>query len=277
VARFDSNGAFRWSRTLNGSANGFDGADSVAVERGGYIIAAGTLDNAGTGTGEDFTVARFAPNGALLWQRNLNGSAGASDRARSVVIDRQGNAVAAGRLDNGGAVAGGDFAVVKFAPNGAVLWRRALNGSADGLDEAWSVAVDRNGDVVAAGWRFEFATVLDILVAKFQGDSGTLRWQQTLNGTANDVDVPFSVAVDSQQNVVVAGFTSNTGTGEDFTVAKFHRNTGALLWQQDLNGSANGHDGAIGLAADVEGGIFAAGFTFNTGTGDDFTVAKFDR
>ena len=36
-----------------------------------------------------------------------------------------------------------------------------------------------------------------------------------------------------------AGDTVNTGTGDDFTVAKFDRD-GTLLWQQTLNGTANG-------------------------------------
>jgi hypothetical protein len=38
---------------------------------------------------------------------------------------------------------------------------------------------------------------------------------------ANGNDVANVVAVDNQGNVVAAGFTLNTGTGQDFTVAKF--------------------------------------------------------
>ena len=75
----------------------------------------------------------------------------------------------------------------------------------------------------------------DFIVAKFAPD-GTLLWQQTLNGTANGCDAALSVAVDTEGNVLAAGSTENTGTGLDFTVAKFARD-GTLLWQQTLNGT----------------------------------------
>ena len=112
-------------------------------------------------------------------------------------------------------------------------------------------------------------------MAKFDRD-GTLLWQQNLNGTANIFDEACSVAVDNQGNVLAAGRTENTGTGSDFTVAKFDRD-GTLLWQQNLNGTANGSDEAFSVAVDNQGDVLAAGRTQNTGIDDDFTVAKFDR
>ena len=84
------------------------------------------------------------------------------------------------------------------------------------------------------------------------------------------------MAVDTEGNVLAAGFTQNTGTGPDFTVVKFARD-GTLLWQQTLNGTANGGDEALSVAVDTQGNVLAAGSTRNTGTGPDFTVAKFAR
>ena len=52
---------------------------------------------------------------------------------------------------------------------------------------------------------------------------------------------------------------------------------GTLLWQQNLNGTANGNDQARSVAVDNRGKVVAAGSTVNIGTGTDFTVAKFDR
>ena len=67
-----------------------------------------------------------------------------------------------------------------------------------------------------------------------------------------------------------------TGTSLDFTVAKFDR-AGSLLWQQKLNGTANGDDQALSVGVDNHGNVVAAGATRNSGTFFDFTVAKFDR
>ena len=43
------------------------------------MLAAGVTVN--TGTGQDFTVAKFAPDGTLLWQRTLDGTANVDDAA----------------------------------------------------------------------------------------------------------------------------------------------------------------------------------------------------
>src|SRR5207248_34762 len=99
----------------------------------------------------------------------------------------------------------------------------------------------------------------DFTVAKFDSGGGLL-WQRSLNGTANATDSAQAVAVDGQGNVVAAGFSENTGTGFDFTVAKFRAADGALLWKGTLNGSANGFDQAQSVAVDPQGNVVAAGF-----------------
>src|SRR5436309_2715744 len=58
-------------------------------------------------------------------------------------------------------------------------------------------------------------------VAARPNGPGSLLWQQNLNGTLNQTDAALCVAVDNQGNVVAAGYSANTGTGADFTVAKF--------------------------------------------------------
>ncbi|PYR24837.1 MAG: hypothetical protein DMF98_14165, partial [Acidobacteria bacterium] len=62
----------------------------------------------------DRTVAKFARDGTLLWQQNLNGTAAnSSDQALSVAVDNQGNVLAAGFTQN---TAGTSyFTVAKFA------------------------------------------------------------------------------------------------------------------------------------------------------------------
>ena len=75
------------------------------------------------------------------------------------------------------------------------------------------MAVDTQGNVLAAGVTWNTGTGGDFTVAKFAPD-GTLLWQQTRNGTANDSDEASSVAVDTEGDVLAAGVTRNTGTGQ---------------------------------------------------------------
>ena len=139
-----------WAKILNGTAHARDRALSMAVDHEGNVLAAGVISN--TGTGGDFAVVKFAPDGTLLWQQTLNGTANAADSANSVVVDHEGNVLAAGVISNTGT--GGDFTVAKFAGDGTLLWRRTLNGTANTAntaDSANSVVVDHEGNVFAAG------------------------------------------------------------------------------------------------------------------------------
>ena len=70
---------------------------------------------------------------------------------------------------------------------GTLLWQQTLNGTANGDDKAFSVAVDTKGTCSPPASPRIPAPVWDFTVAKFAPD-GTLLWRQTLNGTANSDD-----------------------------------------------------------------------------------------
>ena len=243
------------------------------------MVAAGFTRN--SIDSEDFTVAKFDRDGILLWLQNLSGNAVNSlDSAHSVVVDHQGNVVAAGSTENIRASGNraSDFTVAKFDRNGALLWQQNVSGTANG-SFARSVAVDSMGNVAAVGSTHNSGASADLTVAKFDRD-GILLWQRSLNGAANAFDQAFSVAVDEQGNAAVAGGSDSPNNGRTFgafSVAKFDRD-GTVLWQQNLNGTATGQAVAFSVAVDNHGKVVAAGSTPNTGTGvSDFTVVKFDR
>src|SRR5436189_70771 len=104
---------------------------------------------------------------------------------------------------------------------GTLLWQQNFNGCACPVngDFARSVAVDKQGNVVATGFTINPGTIRDFTVAKSDRD-GALLWQQILTGTGVIVFEPLPVAVDNQGNV---------GAGRLGGVAKFDRD-GILLW-----------------------------------------------
>ncbi len=251
-----ADGTELWRKVINGTSNLPDVAEAVTVDAVGDVVAAGWTQNTGTGIG--FTVVKFSgTDGAELWRKVIDG------QARAVAVDTVGDVVAAG--------AGPGFFVVKFSgTNGTELWRGAIVGA---TVSANAVTVDAAGDVVAAG--NTTATGPDFTVVKFSGVDGTELWRQFISGSAfNSFDVAFAVTADTVGDVVAAGVTENAGTGRDFTVAKFDRTSGTVLWRRDIIGTANGNDEARAVALDGAGDVVAAGFTFNIGTAADFTVVK---
>jgi hypothetical protein len=61
----------------------------VAVDRRGNVVAGGNTIN--TGSGIDFTGAKFNRNGRPLGKWTLNGTASDFDSTSAVAVDRQGN------------------------------------------------------------------------------------------------------------------------------------------------------------------------------------------
>ena len=170
-----------------------------------------------------------------------------------------------------------DFTVIKFnGANGTELWRHLIGGSSRGLEVPNAVTLDDVGDVVVAGHidtDFADFSFSNFTVIKFKGAKGTELWRH-LTGNFNASGVANAVTLDGARNVIAAGFITNPGSGSDFTVIKFDGASGAELWRQVINGTANAGDQALAVRADVAGNVVAVGFIRNSDTLDDFTIVK---
>ena len=215
---------------INGqAANSSDWASAVTVDAAGDVVAVGVTQN--SPNRNDFTVVKFAgTTGLPLWGKVISGTGVNSDsEALAATVDAAGDVVAAGFIQNS---TGHDFTVVKLAGGtGVEIWRQVLNGTANGDDQARAVAVDRSGNVVAAGFSENTSSSFDFTVIKFAGTSGVPLWERVLHGTAapsgSKFEAALAVAVDPKGDVVAAGSTQNVGTFFDFTVVKLDGTDGS--------------------------------------------------
>jgi outer membrane protein assembly factor BamB len=271
VVKFDGvAGTELWRQMINGRANHDDYVSAVKVDAKGDVVAVGSTRNMPEHPIGDFAVVKFdGANGAEMWRTIIPGTSSGSSGASAVTVDGEGSVLAAGFT------VGSDLSVSKFeGVTGAEVWRQAINGTANGVDFATAVALDGKGDVVVVGFIQNIGTGNDFSVVKFEAITGRELWRQTINGTANGEDRALAASVDSFDNVVAAGYITNTGTGNDLTVVKFDGASGTELWRQVIDGTMNGYDFAYSVMMDAAGDVIAAGVTRNTGTGVDFTVVK---
>ena len=138
-------------------------------------------------------------------------------------------------------------------------WEAFLRNTTDYLfDYADPVAVDSRGNVIAGGATDGFT------VAKFTGDSGSEQWRYTADFGGYTA---AAVAVDGADDVVA------TGGFSAFVVVKLDGRTGAEVWRY-LAGAVAPYQGALAVAVDQSGDVFAGGATANGGNTNDFTVVK---
>jgi uncharacterized delta-60 repeat protein len=159
LARYNPNGSLDTSFSGNGrqqtNFGGYDGANGVALQGDGKIVAVGFAS-----LGGDFGLARYNPNGSLDTSFSGNGRQttdfGASaDGASSVAIQGDGKIVAVGCacFDDPSAR---DFALARYNPNGALDASFSNDGKLTtdfgaSEDAAGAVALQTDGKIVAVG------------------------------------------------------------------------------------------------------------------------------
>lgn len=240
---------------------------------------------------------------AYVWVRQ----AGTNATGNEVAADNQGNSYAVGSFQ-GSATFGttaltsagnNDIFVVKYDPDGNVLWARRQGGTSS--DAANSIDVDGSGNSYVTGTyqgSVTFGTTTltnsggdDVFVVKYD-PAGNVLWAR--KGGGSSPDVANSITVDGTGNSYVTGtFEGNTTFGtttlnsagnRDVFVVKYDT-AGNFLWARRGGGSST--DIANGISVDAAGNSYISGnyqgtATFGTAPaltnsgGDDIFVVKYD-
>src|SRR4029453_11605412 len=166
-------------------------------------------------------------------------TAGGFEDGNGVAVAPDGSVYVVGTSDNSKAL------LVKFDPNGTLIWQRTWGGT---LGEAGlGIAVSGDGaSVYITGQTLSFgAGNIDAFLVKFDA-SGNLVWQRTWGGPINETAQEVTVAGDG--SVYVAG-DGNSFFGNDAILLKFAAD-GTLIWQRDWRGGTSPSDdsAALGVA-----------------------------
>ena len=153
-----------WVARYNGPADSHDYAHALAVDPDGNVYVTG--QSAQVGIDLDYGTIKYDGDGNQLWVARYNGPGDVIDGAHALALDGQGNAYVAG-LCCYGVGGGGDFATIKYDPEGRQLWSYRYNGVANAYDEARALAVDGQGNVYVSGWSEGVGTSSDYATVKY--------------------------------------------------------------------------------------------------------------
>lgn len=241
------------------------------------------------------TTGTVTPSGAgtrsgtedLTWNKAVGGSN--AERSYKTAVDSSGNVYVIGANQNFvSGVSGNDWVIRKYNSAGTEItagWPIAANGSANASDVPQAIVVDKNGDIYVAGSCIVTgSSYADWCIKKFSasGIENTAQWNLRFSSSFDQTDTIQALAVDSQNNLYVAGtgfnlVTAGSSAG-DWWIKKFSAT--AIEDQTNWNKKFDGGAGATvnDLVIDAGDNVYAVGYGYNliNGTsGYDWWLKKF--
>lgn len=255
------------SRKIYGGI-GADYFSSVAVDSANNVICAGYTTSEGTGM-YDTLIVKFDNNLTIIGRKRYGGSS--LDYFYGVTVDANNNIICVGvtsseSVDNGRAL------VVKFDTNLTIVYRK-IYGNVGNYNVFNSVAVDSSNNVICAGSVVHSGSSdTNALVVKFDGSLNLLS-SKVYSKIGNDEFL--SVVIDSNNNIICAGFTTSEGAGQrDALVVKF--DTALSISHSKVYGGS-GSEQFAGVYVDSSDNIICVGQTNSEGVGKiNALIVKFD-
>jgi uncharacterized delta-60 repeat protein len=143
ILKFGPDGTLAWQR-IWGPATG----EGIVVAPDGNLYIAGVGPRAGAATRADIALLKVGPASDLVWQRTYS-AAEIVDARGGVTVGPDGSVYVAGAAQEVTQKVVLDALLVKFSPDGSLLWDRAWGGRSG--DVAGGVAVLPDGTAMLAG------------------------------------------------------------------------------------------------------------------------------
>lgn len=248
---------------------------------------------------EDVYVAKYTPQGSLVWARGVDGSG--TDASHGLAVTDSGDVVVTGSFQNTAdfdpgagtyeltSAGADDIFVWKLDSGGDLVWARAMSGTSNEVGR--SVAVMPDGGVVVTG---EFAGTVDfdpgagvnslvnasgtsyqdVFVTRLDA-SGDFVWAKRIGGSR--FDKGYDVAVGPDGSILTTGnfqstvdfdpgagtfSLSTTGSSDYDTFVLKLTESGDFVWAKRWGGSGVEIGNAVAVGAD--GAVYTAGVFSNT-------------
>ncbi|WP_225784940.1 cadherin-like domain-containing protein [Xenophilus sp. Marseille-Q4582] len=291
LIRLNANGTLDTSfsedgRLLVSVGSSTDQASSVTLQPDGKIVVAGFSWNGSNNN--DFSLIRLNADGTLDTglgnQGKLLVPVGSShDHANSVTLQPDGKIVVAGTSSG---VSNSDFSLIRLNANGTLDTSFGDDGKllapvGSSADMGYSVALQPDGKIVVAGFSLNGSIDWDFSLIRLNAegtlDTGFGNQGKLLMPVGSSIDIGYSVALQPDGKIVVAG-TSLNGGNDDFSLIRLNAdgtldtafgNQGKLLVSV-----GSGTDEAYSVTLQPDGKIVVAGHSDNGSNGKDFSLIR---
>jgi hypothetical protein len=231
---------------------------------------------------DDGLLAKFTPDGNLLWATYFGGNA--HDFIAQLDVDIHGDLLLTGHTRSTNGIStdltflpgNENTFIAKFSPDGQRLWGTYLGGT---FDEGWGIDSDTDGNIFVAGETSSVSGIstpgshqpalggaLDAFLVKYD-THGQRLWGTYIGGTGNDRATALKVCADGDVAVVgntespsgiasVSAFQTQPGSLDDAFLMRFSP-TGERIWGTYVGGE--GVDYLTSVDETTDGDLVIAG------------------
>jgi uncharacterized protein YuzE len=251
-----------------------DNVNAITVDNDGNIYLTATIHQKGS-TSSDYGIIKYNKGGKLSWIKTYEGPGNYHDVPTDITYDRYGNVFVTG-MSNGAGTAT-DICTIKFRPDGTIMWTARYNGNGDGhRDEAYSIAVDNNGNVYVSGQTVHIAgekSGEDFITIKYDS-LGNRVWTQVYDDALSSGNAKAMV-IDGDGNVFVTG--RNRGPDYGFATIKYSSD-GVQQWVSKYEGVVeNAINEPVAIGIDEKGNVYVSGFILNKNKKRSCCIIKYDK
>jgi glucuronoarabinoxylan endo-1,4-beta-xylanase len=220
-----------------------------------------------------FTVER-APAKHLVLDKsvNLDGGSQGDDAAYGFIFDKNNYMYVTGFVTVSGE--GRNIWLAKYDAELNPVDSKTVNGSANGEDTGYTLALDNSGNLFIIGYITETGEDHNIWIAKYDSDL-QFKKKITVNGSKNETDDGYGILFDGNGYLYAAGTIREIEGESNIWIAKYDTDLN-LIKSITMNRTANYTDKARFMIMDRNGHLFVSGSVSQEISKYDIWIGKFD-
>lgn len=254
-----------WS-TTNGLRDTIPYSATSIDSQGNLIVTSNILVS---GQDANILTTKFAPDGAIIWSQQKNGTANSKDFGTANFIDSSGDIFIAGAIQN--TTNNYDYYFAKYNSNGSLIWENTFNGTANNYDVPSAITADNNFCYIT-GVSLGTTSLTDFATLKISKTTGLISWTSSYDYVSL-YEIPIGITINSNGNIYVTGASSSTVNNWDIATVVYNSN-GVQQGVERSTGGAVGFDKPSDITRDANGNIYISGRVATASNGFDIKLIK---
>ncbi len=174
-----------------------------------------------------------------------------------------------------------DYSVTTVVTYTSPAWTYTYNGSDNGDDYVTAITAGPDNSPVATGYSYSTAGQFDYYTVKINRSTGGTTWGARYSGDQDDMDVARTIAADSNNDVLVSGYSflygGGAGNTNDIYSLRYPSTGEPEDWADQYNGPAGDDDrsSVVDVTSDGNDDYVVVGYGKNASWDDDIYVIKY--